>query len=122
VSPDQRYIYVVGDIMANGLGRLSTFRIYQVNTETLRVRFVNEAAGVRLEKNGFTVASATKCVTPDAEYTYQMDFNFVDITYGFNGKIKGVSKEYSSKRFRKRYGKNLINIQGLGMLRGTDDE
>lgn len=122
VSPDQRYIYVVGDIMANGLGRLSTFRIYQVNTETLRVRFVNEAAGVRLEKNGFTVASETRCVTPDAEYTYQMDFNFVDITYGFNGKIKRVSKEYSSKGFRKRYGEHLINIQGLGMLRGMDDE
>ena len=122
VSPDQRYIYVVGDIMANGLGRLSTFRIYQVNTVTLRVRFVNEGAGVRLEKNGFTVASKTRCVTPDAEYTYQMDFNFEDITYGFNGKIKRVSKEYSSKGFRKRYGKHLINIQGLGMLRGQDDE
>ena len=122
VSPDQRYIYVVGDIMANSIGRLSTFRIYQVNTETLRVRFVNEAAGVRLEKNGFTVASEARCVTPDAEYTYQMDFNFVDITYGFNGKIKRVSKEYSSKGFRKRYGKHLINIQGLGMLRGQDDE
>ena len=122
VSPDQRYIYVVGDIMANGLGRLSTFRIYQVNTVTLRVRFVNEGAGVRLEKNGFTVASKTRCVTPDAEYTYQMDFNFEDITYGFNGKIKRVSKEYSSKGFRKRYGEHLINIQGLGMRRGQDDE
>ena len=122
VSPDQRYVYVVGDIMANGIGRLSTFLIYQVNTETLRVRFVNDVAGVRLEKNGFTVASKTRCVTPDAEYTYQMDFNFEDITYGFNGKIKRVSKEYSSKRFRKRYGKHLINMKGLGMLRGQDDE
>lgn len=44
------------------------------------------------------------------------------ITYGFNGKIKGVSKEYSSKRFRKRYGKHLINMKGLGMLRGQDLE
>ena len=96
--------------------------IYQVNTETLRVRFVNDVAGVRLEKNGFTIASKTRCVTPDAEYTYQMDFNFEDITYGFNGKIKGVSKEYSSKRFRKRYGKHLINMKGLGTLRGQDDE
>ena len=93
-----------------------------MNTETLRVRFVNEAAGVRLEKNGFTVASEARCVTPDAEYTYQMDFNFVDITYGFNGKIKRVSKEYSSKGFRKRYGKNLINIQGLVLPQGMDDE
>ena len=59
--------------------------IYQVNTETLRVRFINDVAGVRLEKNGFTVASETRCVTPNAEYTYQMDFNFEDITYGFNG-------------------------------------
>ena len=122
MSPDQRYIYVVGDIMANGIGRLSTFLIFQVNTETLRVRFVNDGAGVRLEKNGFTVASETRCVTPNAEYTYQMDFNFEDITYGFNGKIKGVSKEYSSKRFRKRYGKHLINMKGVGMLRGEDNE
>jgi hypothetical protein len=122
VSPDQRYVYVVSDINANSIGRLSTLLIYQVNTETLRVRFVNDCAGVRLEKNGFTVASKTRCVTPDAEYTYQMDFNFEDITYGFNGKIKGVSKEYSSKRFRKRYGKHLINMKGLGTLRGQDDE
>ena len=122
MSPDQRYIYVVGDIMANGIGRLSTFLIFQVNTETLRVRFVNDGAGVRLEKNGFTVASETRCVTPNAEYTYQMDFNFEDITYGFNGKIKGVSKVYSSKRFRKRYGEHLINMKGVGMLRGQDLE
>ena len=33
-----------------------------------------------------------------------------------------VSKEYSSKRFRKRYGKHLINMKGLGTLRGQDDE
>ena len=35
---------------------------------------------------------------------------------------KGVSKEYSSKRFRKRYGKHLINMKGVGMLRGEDNE
>lgn len=122
VSPDQRYIYVVGDIMANGIGRLSTFLVYQVNTETLQVRFVHDGAGVRLEKNGFSVASKTRCVTPDAEYTYQMDFNFEDITYGFNGKIKGVSKEYSSKMFRKRYGESLNNLRGLGIMRGQYDE
>jgi hypothetical protein len=122
VSPDQRYVFVVCDINANSIGRLSTLLIYQVNTETLRVRFVNDCASVRLEKNSFSVASKTRCVTPDAEYTYQMDFNFKDITYDFNGKIKGVSKEYNSKRFRKRYGKHLINMKGLGTLRGQDDE
>ena len=122
VSPDQQYIYVVGDIMANGIGRLSTFLIYQLNTETLRVRFVHDGAGVRLEKDGFAVASKTRCVTPDAEYTYQMDFNFEDITYGFNGKIKRRSKEYSSKMFRKRYGESLNNLRGLGIMRGQYDE
>jgi hypothetical protein len=122
VSPDQQYIYVVGDIMANGIGRLSTFLVYQVNTETLQVRFLHDGAGVRLEKDGFAVASKTRCVTPDVEYTYQMDFNFEDITYGFNGKIKRVSKEYSSKMFRKRYGESLNNLRGLGIMRGQYDE
>lgn len=122
VSPDKRYVYVVGDILANSTGWVSTFIIYQVDTETLKAKLVNAVAGIKLEKNGFTVASMTRSVTPDANYSYQMDFNFEDITYGFNGKIKRVSKEYSSKGFRKRYGKHLINIKGLGMLRGEDDE
>ena len=80
---------------------------------------INGVAGIRLEKNGFTVASETRCVTPEAEFSYQMDFAFEDITYGFDGKIKRRSKEYSSSEIQERYGKSLSNIDGLGIKRGN---
>ena len=120
VSPDKRYVYVVGDILANSTGWVSTFIIYQVDTETLKAKLVNAVAGIKLEKNGFTVASMTRSVTPDAKYSYQMDFAFEDITYGFSGKIKRKSKEYSSQEIQKRYGEALCNINGLGIRRGDD--
>ena len=116
VSPDKKYVYVVGDILANSTGWVSTFIIYQVNTETLKAKLVNAVAAIKLEKTGFTVASMTRCVTPDNYISSAMDFAFEDITYGFNGKIKRKSKEYASKEIKKRYGK-LCNINGLGLIR-----
>ena len=48
-----------------------------------------------------------------------VDFAFEDITYGFDGKIKHKSKEYSSKEIIPKYGKSLNNINGLGIKRGN---
>jgi hypothetical protein len=121
VSPDKKYVYVVGDILANSTGWIATFIIYQVNTETLKAKLVNAVAGIRLEEKGFTVASMTRCVTPDAQCSAGMDFAFEDITYGFNGKIKRRSKEYASKEIKKRYGESLNNLRGLGIIRGQYD-
>lgn len=118
-SPDGRFVYVVGDILANSTGWVSTLIIYQIDTTTLKAKLINGVAGIRLEKNGFTVASETRCVTPEAEFSYQMDFAFEDITYGFDGKIKRRSKEYSSSEIQERYGKSLSNIDGLGIKRGN---
>lgn len=120
-SPDKRYVYVVGDILANSTGWISTFIIYQVNTETLKAKLVNGVAAVRQEKQGFTVAEMSRCLTPDTVYSYQMEFTFRDVTYNFNGKVIKRSAEYSPIEIKKRYGKSLINIKGLGIMRGQDD-
>lgn len=116
-SPDGRFVYVVGDILANSTGWISTLIIYQVNTKTLKAELINGVAAWRLEKNGFTVASETRCTTPDAECSAAMDFAFEDITYGFDGKVKHRSKEYPSKEIEARYGKNNNNVKGLGVVR-----
>jgi hypothetical protein len=121
VSPDKRYVYVVGDILANSTGWTSTFIIYQVNTETLKAKLVNAVAAVRQEKNGFKVAELSRCLTPDTVPSYQMEFTFRDVTYNFNGKVIKRSAEYSPIEIKKRYGKSLINIKGLGIMRGQDD-
>ena len=116
-SPDGRYVYVVGDILANSTGWVCTLIIYQVDTKTLKAKFVNGVAAWRLEKDGFTVASETRCTTPEAEFSYQMDFAFEDITYGFDGKVKHKSKEYPSQEVEPRYGKNNNAVIGLGVIR-----
>jgi hypothetical protein len=117
VSPNGRYVYVVGDILANSTGWVCTLIIYQVDTKTLKAKLVNGVAAWRLEKDGFTVASETRCTTPDAEFSYQMDFAFEDITYGFDGKVMHKSKEYPSKQIEARYGKNSNAVKGLGVIR-----
>ena len=116
-SPDKRYIYVVGDIMANSTGWVSTFIVYQVDTETLKAKLVDGVAAVRQEKNGFTLCTMSRCLTPDT-ISADMDFAFRDVTYGFDGKIKRKSKEYSSKEIKTRYGASLCNVKGLGINRG----
>lgn len=116
-SPDGRYVYVIGDILANSTGWVSTLIIYQVNTQTLKAKLINAVAAWRLETDGFTVASETRCTTPDAEYSYQMDFAFEDITYGFDGKVKHKSKEYPSEEIKVRYGNNTNDVKGLGLIR-----
>lgn len=116
-SPDGRYVYVVGDITANSTGWVSSLIIYQVDTETLKAKLVNGVAAWRLEKDGFTVASVTRCTTPNAEFSYQMDFAFEDITYGFDGKVKHKSKEYPSNEIKARYGENNNAVKGLGVIR-----
>lgn len=108
-SPDGRYVYVVGNILANSTGWVSTFIIYQVDTKTLKAKLVNAVAAIKLEKNGFTVASMTRCTTPDASCSAEMDFAFEDITYGFDGKVKKKSKEYGSSGIKKRYGNSLYS-------------
>ena len=116
-SPDGRYVYVVGDILANSTGWICTLLIYQIDTKTLKAKLVNGAAAWRLEDDGFTVASETRCTTPDAQCSAEMDFAFEDITYGFDGKIKHKSKEYQSNEIEPRYGKNQNNVNGLGVIR-----
>ena len=116
-SPDGKYVYVIGDILANSTGWISTFIIYQINTNTLKAKLINGVAAWRLEKDGFTVASETRCTTPDAEFSYQMDFAFEDITYGFDGKVKHKTKEYPSKEVENRYSKNNNEVKGLGVIR-----
>lgn len=118
-SPNGKYVYVVGDILANSTGWTCTHIIYQVNTRTLKAKLINAVAAWRLEKNGFTVASITRCTTPDAECSAGMDFAFEDITYGFDGKIKHKSKEYPSNEIGKRYSCEPGDVKGLGFLRGT---
>ncbi len=118
-SPSGKYVYVVGDILANSTGWVATHIIYRVDTRTLKAKLVNAVAAWRLEKNGFTVASETRCVTPEAEFSYQMDFAFEDITYGFDGKIRHKSKEYPSDEVEKRYDSEPGDVKGLGILRGT---
>ena len=116
-SPDGRYVYVVGDILANSTGWICTLLIYQIDTKTLKAKLVNGAAAWRLEEDGFTVASETRCTTPEAQCSAEMDFAFEDITYGFDGKIKYKSKEYPSNEIEHRYGKNPNNVKGLGVIR-----
>ena len=117
VSPDGRYVYVVGDILANSTGWICTLLIYQIDTKTLKAKLVNGVAAWRLEEDGFTVASETRCTTPDAQCSAEMDFAFEDITYSFDGKIKHKSKEYPSNEIERRYGKNQNNVNGLGVIR-----
>ena len=102
-SPDGRYVYAIGDIMANSTGWIATFQIYQIDTSTLKTKFINAVAAWRMEKDGFTVASETRCITPKAKFSAQKDFAFKDITYGYDGKVRHRSKEYPSKEIKKRY-------------------
>ena len=102
-SPDGKYVYVIGNIMANSTGWTNNFIVYQVNTSTFKVEYLNAVAAWKLEDSGFTVASQTRCTTPKATSSAEMDFAFEDITYGFDGKVKHRSKEYPSKEIKNRY-------------------
>jgi hypothetical protein len=116
VSPDKKYVYVVGDILANSTGWVSTFIIYQVNTETLKAKLVNAVAAIKLDKTGFTVASMTRCVTPDNYISSAMDFAFEDITYGFNVTL-GTGTSVTSSGNVTAVPVPSVTLKNLGALR-----
>lgn len=117
VTPDEKYVYVIGFLCANSTGWIYDYTIYQVNTETYEAKYINSVAAIKLERDGFTVASMTRKTTPEAKYSYQMRFAFEDITYDFDGKVKKKSKEYHDTELKKRYNNRFCNVKGVGAER-----
>ena len=108
VSPDKKYVYVVGDILANSTGWVSTFIIYQVNTETLKAKLVNAVAAIKLEKTGFTVASMTRCVTPDNYISSAMDFALRISPMDSMGRLSVRVRNMPQRRLRNAMGNCAI--------------
>ena len=79
-------------------------------------KLVNAVAGIRLEKKGFTVASETRCVTPDAQCSAGMDFAFEDITYGFNVTL-GTGTSVTSSGNVTAVPVPSVTLKNLGALR-----
>ena len=89
-SPDGRYVYVVTDIHANG-APFSCF-VYQINTQSLRVKLIDNGAGFYKTRDGFSII-VPRCINPDAESNAEMRYMVHDEFYGFDGKKKRIGKE-----------------------------
>lgn len=89
-SPDGRYVYVVTDIHANGVP-LSCF-VYQINTQSLRVKLIDNGTGFYKTRDGFSII-VPRCINPDAESNAEMRYMVHDEFYGFDGKKKRIGKE-----------------------------
>ena len=89
-SPDGRYVYVVTDILANGTP-FSCF-VYQINTQSLRTKLIDNGAGFYKTSDGFCII-VPRCINPDAANNAEMRYRIHDEFYGFDGKKKRIGKE-----------------------------
>lgn len=109
VSPDNRFLYVVGDIRANSNGWIYEYQLFRINCETLEVKIIADAAAIAVTERGFKYAEArltnedTATCTADENWVmHDVEIDWEGVRYFFyNG------EEYNYDVMTKNYGRTL---------------
>lgn len=111
-------VFVVGDIMPNSNGWTVRFPIYMINVKNLKMTFVDEAAAVRFEKDGFKIAQC-RLTNPKAICTADERWVMHNTYYNSAGrKIREDRREYDYKQMVEEYGDTLVNALRMGHFGG----
>lgn len=117
-SPNKKYIFTVTDHLPSASGFPWRLMIHMTDTKTLETKFINSGSALKVDENGFTVATLSRDYDPELSKA-DTDY-YHDVSYDFDGKEVKIGKEYHVKELYERYGKNLINVNGVGVLQFDD--
>ena len=103
-------IFIVGDLHANSNGWTENYTIHRLNVKTLKLEFIDSAAAVYFEKNGFKIARC-RLTNPEA-CTADQKWLIHNCYYNSEGKrIKEDRKEYKPRHMEEEYGEERVNAE-----------
>lgn len=103
-------IFIVGDLHANSNGWTENYTIHRLNVKTLKLEFIEYAAAVHFEKDGFKIAQC-RLTNPEA-CTADQKWLIHNCYYNSEGKrIKADRKEYKHRHMEEEYGEDRINAE-----------
>ena len=115
VSTDKRYVFTVTDHAPSASGFPWRLVVYRTDINTLETMTVACGPAIKVDNNGFTVASEPECLNPDAS-SADMVYRYCDINFNFEGEPMEKGQPYLDEELEKRYGERLINIDGVGVF------
>ena len=103
-------IFIVGDLHANSNGWTENYIIHRLNVKTLKLEFLEYAAAVHFEKDGFKIAQC-RLTNPEA-CTADQKWLIHNCYYNSEGKrIKEDRKEYKHRHMEEEYGEERVNAE-----------
>ena len=118
VSPDKRYVYAVP--VTDGPWYFE-YRIFQMDLQTSNTTYMNYkctsdtahdgAATVRVCKDGFVISKVYQIIKFDSKGDNYLTFK--DFTFDFNGNLRQTSKEYSQKKWLRKYKRGTCNLKEI---------
>ena len=107
-----KYAYIIGDIVPKSDGWTVRFHLYRVDTKTLKTKHIGNFAAIHFEDNGFRAAT-TRQINPDATCTAEEVFLMRDNFYNYDGiLIRKGDKEYDYNDMIAQYSDSLVNANG----------
>lgn len=104
-------IFIVGDIQANSNGWTVNYPIHRLNVKTLKLDYLESAAAVHFEKDGFKIAKC-RLTNEDTMCTADEIWVIHNCYYNCEGeRIKEDSNEYYYDHMVDEFGEELINAE-----------
>lgn len=108
-----KYVYVVGDIVPNSNGWTVRYHLYRLDTLTLETKHIGNFAAIHFEDDGFKAAT-TRLTNPDAECTADEIYAIHDVYFNNEGQQISESKEeYRYDEMERIYSDSLVNAVGF---------
>lgn len=112
VHQQDKYAYVVGDLVPNSDGWTMRYHLYRVDSQTLETKHIGDFAAIHFEDDGFKAATA-RLTNPDATCTADEVFVMQDNFYSYDGTlIRKGDNEYSYDDMIAQYSDSLVNADG----------
>ena len=108
-----KYVYVVGDIVPNSNGWTVRYHLYRLDTLTLETKHIGNFAAIHFEDDGFKAAT-TRLTNPDVECTADEIYAIHDVYFNNEGQQISESKEeYRYDEMQRIYSDSLVNADGF---------
>ncbi|MBQ6161896.1 MAG: hypothetical protein IJK21_04545 [Prevotella sp.] len=109
ISPDRRYLYILGYVCANSNGWTVNYHLYRIDCESLKMKKIVECAAIKKTKSGFKIAKCRITNEDTAKCTADEIWLIHDVNIDWNGRVlSSDKKEYDYAEMERRYSPRLV--------------
>lgn len=111
IAKDQKHLYLVSSLQANGSGFLREYQLYRVDCERNTATYIQDFAAIKTVADGFQVAEGRitneDSAVSEAEYQYVLHDEIINC----EGKVIRKSAEYPYESFVKAYPEYVMGFK-----------